>query len=109
MRMGVKILLLIEVPNGLFDPNRDYDEMVLRSTQLYLNDQLRARGHLMLNDALDQLGVNRTKMGYRLGWLMQEGKPLNHQWVELRIANNPGIDDHLEVEVLTAGDIWDLL
>lgn len=46
-----------------------YNQMFLSSQQSYMNDLLRARGHVLLNDALDALGIERTPQGALLGWL----------------------------------------
>jgi len=47
----------------------------LRCQQTYANDMLRARGHLMLNEVYDMLGLERTKEGAVVGWLIGKGDP----------------------------------
>lgn len=55
-----------------FEGNDDYDMMFLRAQQNYANDLLRARGYLTLNEVLDGLGIQGTKMlrkaGMVVGW-----------------------------------------
>lgn len=46
----------------------------LRCQQTYLNDQLRVRGHLTLNDVYDALGFDRTSDGLILGWVIGKNK-----------------------------------
>ena len=100
-------LQIIDLPNSTFTANREYDEFAVRHYERYCNDQLRARGHLMLNDVLNLFGLKRIKMGYRYGWLMISGKPLNNQLVEIKLGDiRPS---HIELLIYSAGDIWDLL
>lgn len=45
----------------------------LRTMQQMLTDQLRARGHLFLNEVYDALGMPRTKAGAVVGWKLGMG------------------------------------
>lgn len=42
----------------------------LKINQNYLNDQLKARGFLFLNEAYEQLGLSWTPEGQQVGWLL---------------------------------------
>jgi hypothetical protein len=70
-------------PNGLSAYARFFDEysdhwekdaehnlIFLRCQQNYLNDLLRARGHVFLNEAYDALGIDRSSAGAVVGWLI---------------------------------------
>ena len=46
----------------------------LRATQSRLNDTLKARGHLMLNEAYDVLGFPRTAAGAVIGWVYRQAE-----------------------------------
>lgn len=49
--------------------NPEYNLMFLRATQTYMNDRLFAKGHVLLNDVYDALGMDRTKAGCVVGWV----------------------------------------
>ena len=55
--------------NKNWERKPEYNIMFLKSVQQQLNDQLRARGHLFLNEAYDALGMDRTQAGAVVGWL----------------------------------------
>lgn len=68
---------------GNWEANTDYNLCFLRGIQNYLNDLLHSRGHLFLNEALDALGLERTREGAVVGWLMHSG---GDDYVDLGIS-----------------------
>ena len=55
--------------NKNWEPRSEYNVMFLRTAQQRLNDKLRARGHVFLNEVYDTLGMDRSKEGAVVGWL----------------------------------------
>lgn len=58
--------------NKNWEPNGDSNSSFLRAQQNFLNDKLRATGHLFLNDVYDALGFPRTSEGQLVGWLWKK-------------------------------------
>ena len=46
-----------------YETNPDYNRMFLKAQQAFANDKLQTRGHLFLNEVLDDLDLPRTKDG----------------------------------------------
>lgn len=55
--------------NENWSPLPEYNIMFIRLKQNWLNDMLKARGHVLLNDAYDALGMPRTHAGSVVGWV----------------------------------------
>jgi Family of unknown function (DUF6353) len=53
------------------DPNVNY--FFLKCQQDWANDQLKARGHLFLNEVYDMLGMPRSTAGSVVGWVLGAG------------------------------------
>lgn len=52
-----------------WSPQPEYNLAKLRSVQEYLTLRLNSRGHLFLNEAYDELGLDRTPAGSQVGWM----------------------------------------
>lgn len=58
-------------PNWLND--QQHNELFLRMQENWLNDLLRARGHVFVNEVLGALGIAHTPQGQLEGWIYSEG------------------------------------
>jgi hypothetical protein len=87
----------------------------LRIQQNHVNDMLRARGHVFLNEVYDMLGLPRTKEGSIYGWVMNgDGTTV----IDFGIYNieNPagrafvnGYEKAILLDFNVTGIIWDLI
>lgn len=48
--------------------HQEFNYRFLKAQQSWANDMLRSRGHVLLNDVYDALGLQRTKLGAVAGW-----------------------------------------
>ena len=55
-----------------WEPNAEINMFFLKCQQQWANDRLRARGHLLLNEVYDSLGIERTSAGAVVGWAIRD-------------------------------------
>lgn len=51
----------------------DLNKIFLECTQSYLNEKLKIRGHVFLNEAYELLGFDHSRAGAVVGWVIGEG------------------------------------
>lgn len=56
-----------------WEKDAEYNRMFLEGRRAHLNNVLKSRGHVFLNDVYDELGLMRTKEGAIMGWLKDGG------------------------------------
>lgn len=61
--------ILFDSSNPNWEKNAAYNLMWLRGIENYMNDLLKTRGHVLLNDVYDALGYPRTPDGAIRGWI----------------------------------------
>lgn len=72
-----------------WSPQPEYNLAKLRIVQEYLTLLLNSRGHVFLNDAFDELGLDRTPAGSQVGWMSEK---------------YGGVDGYIDFGVLAPGE-----
>lgn len=62
----------------------DINQVFIRSVQAHMNNLLAARGHVLLNEVYDALGMDRTPLGAVAGWLFENPVPITINVVDRR-------------------------
>lgn len=68
-----------------WDKDPEYNLTFLNHQQNYMNNKLRAKGHLFLNEVYDALGIPRTQAGQVVGWIYDEKNPIGDNYVDFGI------------------------
>lgn len=92
-----------------YETNPDYNRMFLKAQQAFANDKLQTRGHLFLNEVLDDLDLPRTPAGQIVGWT--KGGPdgyVNFRIVEVDRETEDGRHEPaLLLDFNVEGNIWE--
>lgn len=59
--------------NPQWNKQLEYNPLFLMGVQNHLNDLLKARGHVFLNEAYEALNLPHTEAGSVVGWIMDKG------------------------------------
>ena len=92
-----------------YETNPDYNRMFLKAQQAFANDKLQTRGHLFLNEALDDLDLPRTPAGQIVGW-SKDGPDgyVNFRIVEVERETEDGRHEPaLLLDFNVEGNIWE--
>lgn len=87
----------------------DYNRMFLKAQQAFANDKLQTRGHLFLNEVLDDLDLPRTPAGQIVGWT-KDGPDgyVNFRIVEVERETEDGRHEPaLLLDFNVEGNIWE--
>ena len=98
-----------------WDPQPEYNLAKLRSVQSWATMTLNQRGHLFLNEVLDELGLERMPAGAVVGWMSEKygGKD---GYVDFGVLSQgdevafldfvTGREDHILLDFNVDGEIW---
>lgn len=92
-----------------YETNPDYNRMFLKAQQVFANDKLQTRGHLFLNEVLDDLDLPRTPAGQIVGWT-KDGPDgyVNFRIVEVERETEDGRHEPaLLLDFNVEGNIWE--
>ena len=92
-----------------YETNMDYNRMFLKAQQQFANDKLQTRGHLFLNEVLDDLDLPRTPAGQIVGWT-KDGPDgyVNFRIVEVERETEDGRHEPaLLLDFNVEGNIWE--
>ncbi len=92
-----------------YETNPDYNRMFLKAQQAFANDKLQTRGHLFLNEVLDDLDLPRTPAGQIVGWT-KDGPDgyVNFRIVEVDRETEDGRHEPaLLLDFNVEGNIWE--
>ena len=70
----------------------EYMLMFLRQQEVYVNELLKVRGHVFLNEVYDMLGIPRTKAGQVVGWIYDSDNPVGDNHIDFDIYSKRNID-----------------
>ena len=105
------------IKNPHWESNNDYNLMFLKSQQRFLNDRLKARGRVFLNEAYEALGLPHSKAGQIVGWVYDPEDPKGDNYIDFGIfASNQaysdfvyGNDPAILLDFNVDGNIWELM
>lgn len=92
-----------------YETNPDYNRIFLKAQQAFANDKLQTRGHLFLNEVLDDLDLPRTPAGQIVGWT-KDGPDgyVNFRIVEVERETEDGRHEPaLLLDFNVEGNIWE--
>ncbi len=111
-------LYFFDTKNVNWKNSPEYNLSYVMAQQTFANQLLNSRGHVMLNDVLDGLGIDRTPEGAVLGWVLDRQHAEGSKFIDLGIADaqSPnsrvfGSDGELGecvlLDIKTDGIVWD--
>jgi hypothetical protein len=101
-----------------WEKNAEYNLMFVKQIQNHANDILKARGHLLLNDVYDMLGIPRTQAGMVVGWVYDEKNPVGDNYVDFGLFDVSretvrnfvnGYERSILLDFNVDGNIYDLM
>lgn len=102
--------------NNGWTASPDLTYYALRNHESYLNDRLRVRGHVFLNEVYDYLGFERTREGAVVGWTLNGDGDGRIDFGMYRPENSDRIKDFINgheknvwLDFNVDGVIWDLI
>lgn len=84
--MGMYTFVFDETASG-WQRDAEANKFFLLRQQDWANEKLKAKGYLFLNDVLDMVGIQRTRVGQTVGWIYDENNPIGDNFIDFGIFN----------------------
>ena len=105
------------IKNPYWESNNDYNLMFLKARQRYLNDLLKAKGRVFLNEAYEALGLPQSKAGQIVGWVYDPDNAKGDNYIDFGIFASSqaysdfvyGNDPAILLDFNVDGNIWELM
>jgi hypothetical protein len=106
---------LFEETNRNWNPQPMYNSFFIQNQQTWANFQLKAKGHLFLNDVYKMLGLPESKAGCVVGWLIGSG---GDEYVDFGVFSGDeltgfdfitGEKQQIWLDFNVDGPIWDFI
>jgi hypothetical protein len=72
LRYSAKSVDVFDELSTSWNKEPEYNLVYLKCQQSYANNMLKTRGHVFLNEVYDSLGIERTKAGQVVGWVISK-------------------------------------
>ena len=72
--------------NPYWDKDQTYNEVFLSARQAMFNDKLIAHGYVFLNEVLEELGYEKTRVGQEVGWVYDPDNPNIDNYIDFGIT-----------------------
>lgn len=72
--------------------NPEYNLTFLKHIQMYMNDLLRTKGYVFLNDVYSALGIPKTAAGQLVGWVYDEKNPIGDNYIDFGLTDECNSD-----------------
>lgn len=109
MKLPKEYKRIFNSDNVHWSKNREMNFLFLKAMQSHLNDMLKSRGHLMLNEAYDILGFPRTAAGAVIGWIYDEENDFGDNFVDLGLGKCEAVGSEIPIVFNVNGNILDKL
>ena len=110
--------------NPNWEKDAEHNMFFLKSVQSFMNDKLKANGHVFLNEVYRELGFDDTKAGQVVGWIYDPNNEIGDNYIDFGImdiytcsrseaerksAFINGYERNIILDFNVDGNIWELM
>lgn len=110
--------------NPNWEKDSEHNLFFLKSVQSFMNDKLKANGHVFLNEVYRELGFDDTKAGQVVGWIYDPNNEIGDNYIDFGImdiytcsrseaerksAFINGYERNIILDFNVDGNIWELM